>query len=587
MNPLIRGITFITDQFDRIYRHVGKEEVDPYNAAKYLLNIRLSFVFLVAGLLYSITFISIGHTEIFLFAVGISLCLLLVPFTLKRGFNSTTRGVLFYVTCLIFVSANIFGSGNEVSSIVILWILLTIQLAIAILQFKAAQVFTVIVVALFVLKMVMSDMGFQFYYFIPKEIATTPRLIDVLTPLFYNLFMFYNSISLNQKAQNEMMETRAQVLSMNKKIAESEYRYRVIVEQSLGYISIHDERGILLFANHASAKALGYQPHELHGKNLASVLDRSVTDNFDVYLRTVLGKGVAEGIMKVRSKDGGVHYWFYKNVRLNNEGRGAEVIGFAHDITELENTRQQLVKARQKAEESDKLKSIFLANMSHEIRTPMNAIIGFSELLEKQQYNDEKRREFTWHIRERSKDLLHIINNILDFSRLEAGNVSIVAVEGDVDEMMNRIVGSIDAEINYLKRRQISVKKVNKLSVGQNRVILDFLRLNQVLSNLMSNALKFTQKGEIKLSCKLIKEGMLEFSVSDTGEGIDPSKLDLIFKPFRQADDSIHRRHGGSGLGLAICKGLVDMWGGSISVETQYASGSKFTVTVPFEKAGD
>lgn len=584
MSALVGLSNFFSKFFSDIQNFfLPEKSLDPYEAAKYVLNIRLSVVFLVTGFLYAVTFISIGHVNVFVFSVVVSLFLLLVPVTLKQGFSSMLRNILFYVCSLVFVGVNIFGSGNGIGSIVVLWMLLIIQVAIAILHFRVAFGFTITVLTLFIIKLAIVEAGFDLPYFIPKEIVVTPRLVDIAAPIFYNLFMFYNSFSLSKHAQDEMKEARRRMAELNKKIAESEYKYRLIVEESLGYISIHNESGDLSFVNHASAKALGYLPEELYKKNIKDILAPSVAETFKVYLETLLTKGVAEGIMKVKTKEGKSLYWWYRNVKLDSDERGTQIIGFAHDITELENTRRLLIRAREQAEESDRLKSVFLANMSHEIRTPMNAIIGFSELLEKQQYSEEKRREFTWHIRERSKDLLHIINNILDFSRLEAGNVSIVTIEGDVNEMMNRLVASLDAEINYLKKQEIVVTKQNALQRDENLVKLDFVRLNQVLSNLMSNALKFTQRGEITLSCKKINGNMLEFSVADTGIGIQPDKMDLIFKPFRQADDSIHRKHGGSGLGLAICKGLVEMWGGTIVVESN-ASGSKFTVTVPFEQ---
>lgn len=380
-----------------------------------------------------------------------------------------------------------------------------------------------------------------------------------------------------------MKRSREQEYTLNEALAASEYRYRLIVEKSLGYITIHDELGKLVFINDAASQALGYQPSELTGKVVSDFLHTSVKAAFSAYLEAVQVKGSAEGIMKMNSKDDKALYWYYRNVKLSNAGKETQILGFAQDITELETTRQHLAKAMAQAEESDNLKSVFLANMSHEIRTPMNAIVGFSELLERPEISDEKRAKFTRQIRERSMDLLHIINNIMDFSRLEAGQVPITNVEGNVDEMMDRLIDSISAETIYLENKKISLEKINNLKPDVNLVKLDFLRLSQVLSNLLSNALKFTTEGKISLRCDQLRANELQFSVSDTGEGITPEKMDVIFKPFRQADDSIQRKHGGSGLGLAICKGLVEAWGGKIRVASNVEQGTTFYVTVNFE----
>jgi CheY-like chemotaxis protein len=229
------------------------------------------------------------------------------------------------------------------------------------------------------------------------------------------------------------------------------------------------------------------------------------------------------------------------------------------------------------------LKSMFLANMSHEIRTPMNAIMGFSELLDMPTLPEEKRRQFTKLLRERSADLLTIINDILDISKIETGKLKMIRAEGDVNELMDRVISGLQAETFFLKKKSVTIRKVNSLKGSENVVRLDFGRLQQVLTNLLTNALKFTKEGSIELSCRLAASGLLEFSVRDTGIGIPEDKLSIIFKPFRQANENIHIHYGGSGLGLAICKGLVEMWEGKIWVESVVGEGSTFHFTIPFK----
>lgn len=258
---------------------------------------------------------------------------------------------------------------------------------------------------------------------------------------------------------------------------------------------------------------------------------------------------------------------------------------------ELEKTNDEmrkmmitLAEARKKAEESEKLKSIFLANMSHEIRTPMNAILGFAELLENPNTQEKKRQQFSSLIRERAQDLWVIINNVLDYSILEAGQVSLIEVEGNIDELIERLICGLRLEATYLKNKNIVLKNKNELEGSDNLIIADFIRLYQVLSNILSNAIKFTHEGVVEVGCRQAGN-LLLFYVSDTGMGIPRDKASLIFESFRQADETIHQKHGGSGLGLAISKGIVEMWGGQIWVESEFNRGSTFYFTLPNKRS--
>lgn len=238
--------------------------------------------------------------------------------------------------------------------------------------------------------------------------------------------------------------------------------------------------------------------------------------------------------------------------------------------------------AKVKAENSEQLKSAFLANMSHEIRTPMNAIMGFSELLNRQNLSDKKREEFTQLIRLRSKDLLCIVNDILDISKIESGQMMSVPSTGNIHELLEQLKKNITAEINHLHHKSIEVKLNNELQGTQNIVMADFLRLQQALSNLLNNALKFTEEGTIEFGCKMQDKKTLLFYVRDTGIGIDPSKHDIIFQPFQQASLNTHKKYGGTGLGLAIINGLTKLWNGKIWVESAIGKGSSFFFTMPY-----
>ncbi len=240
----------------------------------------------------------------------------------------------------------------------------------------------------------------------------------------------------------------------------------------------------------------------------------------------------------------------------------------------------ELELAKNRAEESDRLKSAFLANMSHEIRTPMNAIVGFADLLlENPNADAEKRTEFVNIIKKCSDDLLNIINDILDLSKIEAG---LIELRENTEELNNLLIDVYDLLKNTVLKSSVSLKLCNTL---ENKCIIvqtDILRLKQVLINLVSNALKFTNEGYAELGCKYFDDNHLLFYVRDTGIGIADDKKDVIFQRFRQGEEnSLSRNYGGTGLGLSISKGLVECMGGKIWFESKVNEGSTFYFTLP------
>lgn len=273
--------------------------------------------------------------------------------------------------------------------------------------------------------------------------------------------------------------------------------------------------------------------------------------------------------------------------RVNEKKLAGQTKLLTRGNQKLRATLERLEEARDKAKESERLKSMFLTNISHEIRTPMNAIMGFSELLERPNLPAEKRQEFSRLIYERSFDLLNIVNDILDISKIEAGQVSVVPVQGNLNDFLNRLMVHFQAETNLLKNKNVTVSVVNFLDPHQVDIVADFTKLRQVLSNLLSNAIKFTDTGTIRVMCRKQNDHQLLFMVEDTGIGIPPEKHELIFMPFRQASETIHQYYGGSGLGLAICHGLVELWGGGIWLESRHGQGSTFYFTMPYNRVGD
>ncbi len=251
----------------------------------------------------------------------------------------------------------------------------------------------------------------------------------------------------------------------------------------------------------------------------------------------------------------------------------------------VEERTHELIEAKNKAEESDRLKSSFLANLSHEIRTPLNAILGFSSLLGEKNLTDEERDEYNRIIQGSSNTLLDLISDILDISKIEAGQLQLDLQEAPLEVIVSDLVGIFDM---FMARDDIGSNKEVELKVAldedlrQMYIVTDSLRLTQVLSNLINNAIKFTPKGYIEVGCnKLPDLEMLEFYVKDTGIGIKPEHQKMIFERFRKVEEDKTQLRRGTGLGLAISFQLVNLMGGSLRLSSEFGEGSVFYFTIP------
>ena len=236
-----------------------------------------------------------------------------------------------------------------------------------------------------------------------------------------------------------------------------------------------------------------------------------------------------------------------------------------------------------KAEESDRLKSAFLANMSHEIRTPLNGILGFSELLSYPSTSEDDRNEYTKIIRRASDDLLNIINDIIDISKIEAGLLNVFETDCQLNQLMQEVYSLFVIKKGQLKKDHIEIKLSNMLNDTRSIIKTDPLRLKQVLVNLIGNALKFTENGSVEFGYTLSTNKTLLFYVKDTGIGIADKDQAIIFERFRQSDYSVNRKYGGTGLGLSISKGFVELLGGKIWVKSNEGKGSTFYFNLPYQ----
>jgi PAS domain S-box-containing protein len=330
--------------------------------------------------------------------------------------------------------------------------------------------------------------------------------------------------------------------------------------------------------NPAAAELFGYSTDEAHGRPIDDlVFGETDRDEGREITREALTVGRADRITQRLRKDGTPVDVELMLVPLRVDGSHVGFLGIYHDVTELQ-------RARQEAEAATQAKSAFLATMSHEIRTPMNAVIGMTDLLLGTELTGEQ-RDFAEVVRSSGEALLHVIDDILDYSKIEAGKLDL---EGEPFSVRECVEGALDIVAPRAWEKGIELGCL--IEEGAPAGILgDEARLRQVLLNLLSNAVKFTEAGEVVVLVDAEPTGSgsyrFELSVRDTGIGIAPDRMDRLFTSFSQVDASTTRRFGGTGLGLAISQRLVELMGGTISVESELGGGSTFRIALAVEAA--
>ncbi|MCF8226905.1 MAG: PAS domain S-box protein [Bacteroidales bacterium] len=267
-------------------------------------------------------------------------------------------------------------------------------------------------------------------------------------------------------------------------------------------------------------------------------------------------------------------------VDKDNDGKPTRLMGTHTDISELKKIMNDLRKAKEKAEESDRLKSAFLANMSHEIRTPMNGIMGFSELLTEGNTTPEESAEYLKVIKQSGKRMLDTLNDIIDLSKLEAGQMDISLSENNINDHFDYLYKFFHPEIQH---KDIEFQIIKEHPQEEVIIKTDHEKLLAILSNLMKNAIKYTRRGKIEMGYTLHK-GEIEFYVNDTGIGISKDRQNVIFDRFVQADLTITKKYEGAGLGLSISKGFIELMGGKIWVKSASGKGSDFHFTIPLNR---
>ncbi|MFN0189032.1 MAG: PAS domain S-box protein [Bacteroidia bacterium] len=368
-------------------------------------------------------------------------------------------------------------------------------------------------------------------------------------------------------------------------IIKSEKKNRDLINYSQAIICTHDMSGVILSMNPAGCEILEYDANELIGKRISDFIPEEHRVLFQTeYLSSLQHNSVKEGILKILSKSNNRLSLLYKNYKVTAEGQEDYVIAFSQDITKRLLAENELKKAKNAAEESNRIKELFLANMSHEIKTPMNGIVGLTKLLLKSPLNDQQHK-YADSVKQSAENLLLLFNDIFDFSKLKEGRSKLRNAPFDLS--------NIYYNLNHTFKSNAQNKKIELISFIDDEInpflIGDANKLNQVLMHLISNAIKFTSNGKIIISADLIAETSsdchIRFSVSDTGIGIQSSKLKSIFEAFTQANDESSRLHGGLGLGLTIVKDLLTLMNSTIQLESEYEKGSTFSFELLLEKS--
>lgn len=363
--------------------------------------------------------------------------------------------------------------------------------------------------------------------------------------------------------------------------------WKSIFLNSLDAVGV-SKAGIHVLVNPAYAQMFGFQSdEELKGTSILDIIAESEQEKIREYVRKrSIGERVPNTYHTLGKKQNGITFDLEVYVVAYQDNEDIYTLVTLRDISEKLKLEQELLKAKEKAEESDRLKSAFLANMAHEIRTPMNSIVGLSQLLTDNSLEAKQRMQFVELISLSADKLLNLVNDLIEISTIESHQMAISLTEVNISNLLSEIV---DLYSNTVKNRNNNFISLGKIFNGNKCVVkTDGAKIKQIIGNLVNNALKFTKQGRIEIGCELIMQANtldkrdLRFYVKDTGIGIDKNQLKLIFELFRQADFSTTRELGGVGLGLSISKSYVELLGGNIWVESELGKGSTFYFTIPY-----
>ncbi len=412
----------------------------------------------------------------------------------------------------------------------------------------------------------------------------------------------------NEEIENQYKE----LLIAEEKLKISEATYRGMLDNISEAVYIQEFDGHFLEVNHAVEKLYGYEKAYFVGKTpeilsapekndqlqLGPIIEKVINGEpqtfefwgihkkgkiFPKEVNCTLGNYFGQKVIIAVARDISERKHTELILQEKNKEIAAQNEEYMQLNEELLQTNHELIKAKEQAEESDRLKTSFLQNMSHEIRTPMNAIMGFSSLLSSQYNNKPKLDQYSEIINQRCSDLLEIINDILDIAKIESAQLALNTEECDLNLLFLELMSFFNEHQKRIGKDHINFKLNALPNEADNFIITDKGKLKQIIINLVGNAFKFTNAGKIEGGCKLVNNSLV-FYLSDTGIGIPKDKHDFIFERFSQLSQGTSKLYGGTGLGLSIVKGLVNLLGGEIWLESELGKGTTFYFSMPYKK---
>ncbi len=409
-------------------------------------------------------------------------------------------------------------------------------------------------------------------------------LIGLTNTLLISIFLVI-LIHRNRSIKTKNRELKIAITerdAISEALSISEVKYRNLIEEMRDVVVIINQDGFITYCSPSIHSFGGYLVEEVEGSFWRNFIVDSIHSITKMEIADTMPLAKYERLELVfipKNRDP-----FYIDVAIRSIRGEADRVHYhcvLRDIHERKQLEFELTKSKEEAESANRMKSSFLANMSHEVRTPMNAILGFSDILMKSRFEENESRQYLEVIHNSSQQLLNLINDIIDISLIESGQLKITPGFFKIKRVFHMV---------------IAVHKMSALQKGIDLVLdqqgngdydaeiySDESRIIQVLSNLVGNAIKFTHSGSVVIGFEL-NPSMLRFYVRDTGIGIPPESLDVIFERFRQVDERYSRKYGGTGLGLSICKSIVEMMGGKMYVESEVNKGSVFTFEIPVVK---
>jgi PAS domain S-box-containing protein len=385
-----------------------------------------------------------------------------------------------------------------------------------------------------------------------------------------------------------MTHTISEITSLKEieiKLKKSKEKFQKLIDNTHDIIYTLNIDGCFTFVSQSWTELLGHNYKEILGQPFKPyVHDEDISKCYDFLQKVIKTKSRQSGVeYRVKHQDGSWK-WHMSNATplLDDEGNVIGINGIARDITTYKEYEKELIKNKKSAEYANNMKSLFLANISHELRTPMNGVLGILEILKNTELTSQQ-KEYVELISSSGRSLVNILNDILDLSKIQSNKITFQNVPFNLEKCINQIY-SIMLPTVKSKGLEITKKYTSNLPTS---IIGDKVRLSQILTNILANAIKFTEHGsiEINVDTNMINEENIEclFIIKDTGIGIPKEKLDYIFDKFAQVDESLCRKYGGVGLGLNITKELIYKLGGTIKLHSELYKGTTFNITIPYK----